>query len=81
MIPNTNSVVLGIESASDVEGEGFGEDFKVATRSDRKVYEVEHTSLSQPDVEKMMQADVDHISGIFGVEVRIASSQGPRTLG
>ena len=58
------------ESASDIEVDGFGDDFKVG-RSDRKVYDVEHTSLSQHEIEKIMQTDVDHISGIFGVEVRL----------
>ncbi|KAI0744333.1 RING-5 domain-containing protein [Daedaleopsis nitida] len=57
-------------SASEIEADGFGDDFKVATSSNKKVYEVDYSSLSQPEVEKMMQTDVDHISGIFGVEVR-----------
>ena len=58
------------ESASDVEG---GDDFRVATRSEGKIYEVDYTSLSQPDVEKMIKTEVDHIGGIFGVEVRHAA--------
>ena len=44
---------------------------RIGGRSDRKVYDVEHTSLSQHEIEKIMQTDVDHISGIFGVEVRL----------
>ncbi|KAI0746162.1 hypothetical protein C8Q76DRAFT_790456 [Earliella scabrosa] len=60
-------------SASDIEVDGFGDDFRVATRGDQKVYEVDHSSLSQPDVERIMQTDVDHISGIFGVESGVAA--------
>ncbi|KAI0762181.1 hypothetical protein BD413DRAFT_484840 [Trametes elegans] len=55
-------------SASEIEVDGFGNDFKVATGSEHKVYEVEYSSLSQPEVESIMRADVDHISTIFGVE-------------
>ena len=71
-------VVRPAESASDVEGDGFGDDFRVVSQSERKIYEVEHTSLSQPDVEKLMRSDVDHISGIFGVEVRRPLPWNPR---
>ncbi|KAL1941937.1 hypothetical protein VTO73DRAFT_6467 [Trametes versicolor] len=55
-------------SASEIEVDGFGNDFKVGARSDRKIYDVEFSALSQPEVERIMQADVDHISSIFGVE-------------
>ena len=58
-----------IGSASEIEVDGFGGDFKVGARSERKIYEVEYSPLSQPDVERIMQADIDHISSIFGVEV------------
>ncbi|KAH9915064.1 RING-5 domain-containing protein [Epithele typhae] len=59
-------------SASEVEMD-FGGDFPGPSKSNLKVYEVEHSSLSQVDVEKMMQSDVDHISGIFGVEPPVAA--------
>lgn len=49
--------------------ENYGDDFKVASKGKRKPYEVEYESLSQQAVEKLMQRDVDHICGIFGVEV------------
>ncbi|TFK82526.1 hypothetical protein K466DRAFT_590455 [Polyporus arcularius HHB13444] len=60
-------------SASEIEVDAFGDDFKVAVRSERKLYEVDYTSLSQPEIEKIMQTDVDHISGIFGVEPAVAA--------
>lgn len=47
----------------------FGDDFKVPQRAVRKAYEVEHESLPQSAVEKLMAADIEHISGIFGVDV------------
>lgn len=49
----------------------FADDFKVPQHSPRKAYEIEHESLSQQEVEKLSAADVDHISSIFGVDVRI----------
>ncbi|KAL4244137.1 RBR-type E3 ubiquitin transferase [Abortiporus biennis] len=58
------------ESASDMELDGFND---VPVKSKLKSYEVEHISLSQPQVEKLMKTDVDHISGIFGVDAEIAS--------
>jgi ariadne-1 len=48
----------------------FGDDFKVM-KAQRKPYEIDYLALSQNDVEKLMQQDVDHISGIFGVDVSI----------
>lgn len=47
----------------------FGDDFKVSTKGKKKSYEVDYDSLSQQQVEKLMQKDVDHICGIFGVDV------------
>jgi len=49
--------------------DNFGEDFKVPTKGKRKSYEVDYESLSQQAVEKLMSRDVDHICGIFGVDV------------
>ncbi|KAI0630045.1 RING-5 domain-containing protein [Trametes polyzona] len=60
-------------SASEIEVDGFGGDFKVGARNERKIYEVEYSPLSQVDVEKIMQADIDHISSIFGVEPPVAA--------
>ena len=57
-------------SASEIEVDGFGDDFKAASGSGRKVYEVDHTSLTQQQVERIMATEVEHISNIFGVEVR-----------
>ncbi|TBU44537.1 RING-5 domain-containing protein [Dichomitus squalens] len=60
-------------SASEIEVDGIGDDFKVPGGSERKVYEVDYMSLSQPDVEKIMATDVNYISGIFGVEPAVAA--------
>ncbi|EAU90928.1 RING-5 domain-containing protein [Coprinopsis cinerea okayama7 len=50
----------------------IGDDFKVSTKGKRKSYEVEHESLSQAAVEKVMRDDAEHTSGILGVELDIA---------
>ena len=52
-----------------MEMDNFGDDFKIPTKAKRKSYEVEHESLSQQAVETLMARDVDHIIGIFGVDV------------
>lgn len=56
-------------SDEEMEMDAFGDDFNVPQRAVRKAYEVEHESLPQSAVEKLMAADVEHISGIFGVDV------------
>ena len=66
-ITDTHDLCAG--SASEIEVDGIGEDFKVAGRSERKVYEVDYSSLTQQEVEKIMATEVNYISGIFGVEV------------
>ncbi|KAI0948939.1 hypothetical protein AcW1_008674 [Taiwanofungus camphoratus] len=48
-------------------------DFDVSSEPRRKLYEIEYTSLSQNDVEQLMQSDVAHISEIFGVDSDHAS--------
>ncbi|KAI1787448.1 RING-5 domain-containing protein [Ganoderma leucocontextum] len=60
-------------SASEIEVDGFGDDFKVGNSSERKVYEVDYTSFSQQDVERIMTTEVEHISNIFGVEHAVAA--------
>ncbi|KAH7889015.1 RING-5 domain-containing protein [Phlebopus sp. FC_14] len=60
-------------SDDDMDMDAFGDDFKVPQRAMRKAYEIEHESLPQSAVEKLMAADVDHISGIFGVDTSIAA--------
>lgn len=57
------------DTASEMDMDNYGDDFKVAAKTKRKPYEVEYESLSQQSVEKLMQRDVEHICGIFGVEV------------
>lgn len=49
--------------------DAFNEDFKVITKATRKSYEIPYESLTQASIEKVMQADIEHISGIFGVDV------------
>ncbi|KAF8149451.1 hypothetical protein B0H34DRAFT_802444 [Crassisporium funariophilum] len=59
-------------SDDDMDMDTFGDDFKVASKGKRKSYEVDYESLSQHAVEKLMQRDVDHICGIFGVDASTA---------
>lgn len=49
--------------------DAFADDFKVPSKGKAKSYEIDYETLTQGAVEKQMQADVDHISGIFGVDV------------
>ena len=49
--------------------DAFADDFKVPSHGNTKAYEIQYDTLTQADVEKQMQADADHISGIFGVDV------------
>lgn len=44
------------------------EDFKVPIKEKKKAYEVDFTSLSQTAIEKMMDSELEHIAGIFGVD-------------
>ncbi|KAF8881809.1 hypothetical protein BD779DRAFT_1545449 [Infundibulicybe gibba] len=62
-----------IQSESDVDMDAFPDDFKVAPKGKRKSYEIEYESLSQSAVEKLMQEDIDHICGIFGVDANTAT--------
>ncbi|KAG9309336.1 hypothetical protein JVU11DRAFT_10828 [Chiua virens] len=64
----------GSDSSDDeMDMDTFGEDFKLPQRAARKSYEVEHEPLPQSAVEKLMATDVEHISGIFGVDPSTAS--------
>lgn len=45
--------------------------FKPSIKGKEKSYDVAHISLSQPEVEKEITTEVEHISGIFGVDVRL----------
>ncbi|KAL0957075.1 hypothetical protein HGRIS_003172 [Hohenbuehelia grisea] len=49
------------------------DDFKISTKPVRKSYEIDSESLSQVAVEDLMNKDVEHICGIFGVPVDTAS--------
>ncbi|KAF9814078.1 hypothetical protein IEO21_05318 [Rhodonia placenta] len=61
-----------VGSASEMELDPLN-DLNDPTRPQRKIFEVEHESLSQNDVEKLMRADIEYISSIFGVEMDTAS--------
>ncbi|OBZ70843.1 Heat shock protein hsp88 [Grifola frondosa] len=60
-------------SASEIEIDILNDDFKTSGKSLRKVYEVEHSSLSQSAVEELMKRDVDYISSVFGVDCPFAA--------
>ncbi|KAH9949081.1 hypothetical protein B0H21DRAFT_841490 [Amylocystis lapponica] len=60
-------------SASEMELDGLNDDFQVSGKAQHKVFEVEHESLSQGAVERLMQSDVEHISTIFGVDPDVGS--------
>lgn len=51
--------------------DAFNDDFKVASKGKQKSYEIDYESLTQAAVEKLMQADIEHIGGIFGVDVSL----------
>ncbi|KAJ7354505.1 hypothetical protein DFH08DRAFT_855062 [Mycena albidolilacea] len=48
------------------------DDFKVTAKPTRKAYEIEYNSLTQSAIEKLMEEDVEHIRGIFGVDASAA---------
>ncbi|KAI0731621.1 hypothetical protein C8Q72DRAFT_821640 [Fomitopsis betulina] len=58
-------------SASEMELDPLGDINEGSSK--RKVYEVDYESLSQAEVEKQMQEDVDYITSIFGVTSDVAS--------
>ncbi|PCH35948.1 hypothetical protein WOLCODRAFT_140135 [Wolfiporia cocos MD-104 SS10] len=58
-------------SASEMELDGTA-DYD-PSRPSRKLYEVDYDTLTQEDVGRLMIADVENISGIFGVDPDIAS--------
>lgn len=49
------------------------DDFKVVPKTTRKAWELPFDSLSQAQIEKLMEKDVEHICGILGVEESKAS--------
>ena len=69
MLTKVYSVLLPA-SQSEMDLDILGDEVKF--KSTRKIYQVEYKSLSQPEVEQLIAQDVEHISGIFGVEVSIA---------
>jgi len=59
------------EDTDEMDMDNFGDDFKVTSKGRRKSYEVEYESLSQQAIERLIAKDVDHICGIFGVDVSL----------
>lgn len=55
--------------------DAFNDDFKVTSKGKHKSYEIDYESLTQGAVEKLMQAEIEHISGIFGVDVSLGLYQ------
>ena len=43
---------------------------KALGKGKKRSYEIDYEGLTQKQVESLMQNDIDHISAIFGVEVR-----------
>jgi ariadne-1 len=60
-------------SDAEMDMDAFNEDFRVTSKGKHKSYEIEYESLTQGAVEKLMQADSEHISGILGVDASTAS--------
>jgi hypothetical protein len=60
-------------SEEDVDMDAFNDDFKITPKGKKKSYEVDYKSLGQAAMEGLMKADVEHISSIFGVDVRTVS--------
>ena len=52
-----------------MEVDGFDSSYKTVGNRRLKLYEVEHRSLSQKQIEDLMQQEVDYISGLCGVDV------------
>lgn len=67
----SHEAVLDVGSApsdGEMELDASIEDFR-PQKERHKIYEIEHTSLSQQEVEAVIKQDVTHITGIFGVDV------------
>jgi ariadne-1 len=60
-------------SDAEMDMDAFNEDFKVSSKGKLKSYEIEYESLAQADVVKLMQVDIEHISGILGVDASAAA--------
>lgn len=67
ILPTTDSA----PSDAEMDMDAFNEDFKVSSKGKLKSYEIDYESLTQGAVEMLMQADIEHISGILGVDVSL----------
>jgi ariadne-1 len=53
----------------DTDEMDMDNEFLPMPTKEKKSYEVDHDSLGQQAVEKLIAREVDHICGIFGVDV------------
>ena len=53
-----------------MELDAYDDDIKVVPEA-RKTYEVDYKPLTQQDVKDLMEADIDYIKTIFGVDVSL----------
>jgi ariadne-1 len=53
-----------------MEVDGFGGGAIEPTANKRKIYDVDHESMAQSDIEALIRKDVEHICSIFGITVR-----------
>jgi ariadne-1 len=52
------------------DDDAYNDDFRVPSpKGKRKLYEVEHESLSVEAIEDVIRKEADHVMGIFGVDV------------
>lgn len=52
------------------DDDAYNDDFRVPSpKGKRRLYDVEHESLSADAIEEAIQKEADHVVGIFGVDV------------
>jgi hypothetical protein len=61
-------------SEEDMEMDAYDDDIKVVPEA-RKTYEVDYKPLTHQDVKDLMEADIDYIRTIFGVDVSLYSTR------
>lgn len=69
LVPFTKLTFSIEDDEDDIDMDAYADDFKVIPKSKLKSYEIDYESLSQKAIAELMQSDVDHIIGIFGVDV------------
>ncbi|TFY77924.1 hypothetical protein EWM64_g6087, partial [Hericium alpestre] len=70
--------MMSVGDEDDMDMDTFNNDIQFVSKGKAKSYEVDYEPLTQRAVEDLMKSDVDHISAIFGVDVRgLASPYHP----